>query len=270
MRTKYFSVIIEAIVILAIASFFSCGGNRTDANQRWIDSDSIATATLDSLEALLDSTMPHGADELFNDFFFNFAGNPRLQKQRMTTDNSHWSYNSFFMEQGYYTPIFDTSDQIELQNDTSLTTAKVEKIFLKLNSIKQYTFHKLKGYWMLTDIDTLKITDSPNGSFLQFYFRFANDNKFQMQSLADPIKFVGPDPDNDFDTLEGEILPETWNAFCPDLPKDIVFNIIYGEQKPSASKQKIFIINGIANGLEIRLYFEQDKLGKWKLTKLEQ
>ena len=72
MRTKYANVIIEAIVILAIASFFSCGGNRTDANQRWIDSDSIATATLDSLEALLDSTMPHGADELFNDFFFNF------------------------------------------------------------------------------------------------------------------------------------------------------------------------------------------------------
>lgn len=270
MLTRFAKIIIEAIVLTTIASFLSCVGNRTDANQAWIDSDSVASAKMDSLEALLDSTMPRGADELFNDFFFNFAGNKRLQRQRMTIDNSNWSYNPFFMEQGYYTPIFDNADQIYLQNDTNVTKAIVEKIYLELNSIKQYTFHKLKGYWMLTDIDTMKIDGSGNGSFLKFYYKFANDEKFQAKSLADPIKFVGPDPDNDFDTLEGEIMPETWRAFCPELPKDVIYNIIYDDANCSPTSSKIFIINGIANGLEIRLYFEKDKKKGWKLVKLEQ
>ena len=258
------------LLIVATTLLVSCGGYRTDANQDWIDSDSIATIQKDSLEALLDSTMPRGADELFNDFFFNFAGNKRLQKQRILIDDSkHWSYNTFFMEQGYYTPIFDDVLQMDLQNDTTVTKAIVEKIFLKFNSIKQYTFHKLKGYWMLTSVDTMKVEQSPNGDFLKFYFRFANDQKFQMASLTEHVKFVGPDPDDDFDTLEGEILPETWPAFCPNLPKDIIYNIIYDDKNGKGINSKIFVINGIANGLEIRMYFS--KIGKdWKLTKFEQ
>ena len=270
MHTRYVKITIEVIVFFAMTSFFSCGGNRTDANQAWIDSDSIATAKMDSLESLLDSTMPRGADELFNDFFFNFAGNPRLQTKRMTIDQSHWSYNSFFMEQGYYSPIFDGPEQLALQNDTNVTKAIVEKIFLKLNSIKQYTFHKLKGYWMLTDVDTISFAESPNGDFLQFIFKFANDAKFQMQSLANPIKFVGPDPDNDFDSLEGEILPETWPAFCPALPTDIMYNIIYNDVNANVSNKKLFVISGIANGMEIRMFFEKDKNSKWKLSRFEQ
>ena len=257
-------------LILATVVLISCGGYRTDANQEWIDSDSVATIKKDSLEALLDSTMPRGADELFNDFFFNFAGNRRLQKQRIMADNGKdWTYNTFFMEQGYYTPIFDGFMQMDLQNDTLVSKAIVEKIFLKFNSIKQYAFHKLKGYWMLTSVDTMRVDDSPNGDFLKFYFRFANDHAFQMKSLAEHVTFIGPDPDDDFDTLEGEIIPETWPAFCPDLPRDIIYNIIYDDKNGKNTNDKIFVINGIANGLEIRMYFS--KIGKdWKLTKFEQ
>lgn len=258
------------IMVVITITIISCNGSRTDSNQQWIDSDSIARAKMDSLEALLDSTMPRGADELFNDFFFNFASNKRLQKERMTLDNSRWTYNTFFMEQGFYTPIFDNEYQLVLQNDTNVTKAIVEKIFLKLNSIKQYTFHQIKGYWMLTDIDTMKISESPNGDFLHFYYKFANDSKFQIQSLNDPVKFIGPDPDNDFDNLEGEIQPETWSAFCPNLPKDYLYNIIYDDKNGSDSNKKIFVINGIANGLEIRLSFERDIKKHWKLTKFEQ
>lgn len=266
MKRLFFAIISFAVII----ANFSCEGNRTEANQEWIDSDSIATALQDSLEALLDSTMPRGADELFNDFFFNFAGNKRLQAQRMTNDQTHWSYNPFFMEQGYYTPIFDDEFQIDLQNDTSVNKAIVEKIFLKLNNIKRYTFHKIKGYWMLTEIDTTKIDDSKNGDFLHFYYKFANDQKFQTASLANPVKFIGPDPDDDFDYLEGEILPETWPAFCPNLPKDILYNIIYDDKNGKDTNSKLFVINGIANGLEIKMMFNRDNKKNWKLSKFEQ
>lgn len=273
------------LFLLITVAIISCNGNRTDANQAWIDSDSIASAKQDSLEALLDSTMPRGADELFNDFFFNFAGNRRLQAQRMTIENQDsWTYNSFFMEQGFYTPIFDNPEQVYLQNDTTITKAVVEKIFLNLNTIKQYTFHKLKGYWMLTEVTSEKMADSPNGDFLQFYYKFANDQKFQLASLGNPVKFIGPDPDNDFESLEGEILPETWPAFCPNLPKDILFNIVYNDVNGAKPDNKLFIINGIANGLEIRLTFSKENTSttaakakakakanaKWKLVKFEQ
>lgn len=41
------------------------------------------TSAIDSTEALIEETpMPKAADELFDDFIFNFAGNRKLQKER--------------------------------------------------------------------------------------------------------------------------------------------------------------------------------------------
>lgn len=47
----------------------------------------------------------------------------------------------------------------------------------------------------------------------------------------------------------------------------MIYNIIYG-QKYTESTQKIFVIRGIANGLETQLTFKRVN-GKWMLTKLE-
>ena len=46
----------------------------------------------------------------------------------------------------------------------------------------------------------------------------------------------------------------------------MIYNIIYGNSYTESSK-KIFVIRGIANGLETELTF-QKKSGKWKLTKI--
>ena len=51
-----------------------------------------------------------------------------------------------------------------------------------------------------------------------------------------------------------------------DMPKNKIYNIIYG-QKYSEGNKKIFVIRGIANGLETELTFIR-KAGKWKLVKL--
>uniref|UniRef100_UPI003FEF11B0 DUF4348 domain-containing protein n=1 Tax=Prevotella sp. TaxID=59823 RepID=UPI003FEF11B0 len=59
---------------------------------------------------------------------------------------------------------------------------------------------------------------------------------------------------------------EQWPSFAPELPKDMIYNIIYGNSYTESSK-KIFVIRGIANGLETELTF-QKKSGKWKLTKI--
>ena len=54
--------------------------------------------------------------------------------------------------------------------------------------------------------------------------------------------------------------------FAPKLPYDMIYNIIYG-QEYTESNQKIFVIRGIANGLETELTFKRLD-GMWKLVKL--
>ena len=77
---------------------------------------------------------------------------------------------------------------------------------------------------------------------------------------------MGPDPDDDFNMMEGVITPDTWEAFAPTLPAKVLYNIVYGKPQPSGN-EKIFLLRGVANGLELELRFK--KVGeKWKLMKM--
>ena len=66
--------------------------------------------------------------------------------------------------------------------------------------------------------------------------------------------------------MEGLLTPDTWPAFAPELPRDMIYNIIYGNTTTQGN-QKIFVIRGIANGLEMELTFKKTD-GKWMLTRL--
>ena len=66
--------------------------------------------------------------------------------------------------------------------------------------------------------------------------------------------------------MEGIITPDTWAAFAPELPSPMIYNIVYGEPKAS-EHQKIFVLRGIANGLEVQMTFRQSA-GRWRLAKL--
>ena len=68
--------------------------------------------------------------------------------------------------------------------------------------------------------------------------------------------------------MTGDIAPETWPAFAPELPRDFIYNIMYG-QKYTQSNRKIFVMRGIANGMEMELTFQR-KGGEWKLTRLSE
>lgn len=273
------------IAIFALVTLmFSCKGNKTaGADDAPADSDSIQdTAAVDTMEQLISETpMPQAADELFDDFFFNFAANKKLQRKRIKfplpvtrpgrTDSiskGGWKIDNFFMRQGYYTLIFDNAKQMDIVKDTSINHVVVEKINLRSSSVKQYEFNRERGEWMLTAIHHKPMYQNNNASFLKFYQKFASDTAFQARSLSNPVHFIGPDPDDDFSQMEGVLTPETWPAFAPELPSQMIYNIIYG-QKYLESSQKIFVMRGIANGLEMELTFRKVK-GRWILTKLSE
>ena len=100
-----------------------------------------------------------------------------------------------------------------------------------------------------------------------FYGYFARDTALHALHIHILVEFTGPDPDDDFSTMTGDIEPETWPAFAPQLPHGMIYNIIYG-QKYTESNQKIFVIRGIANGMETSHTYKKIG-GKWELLKLD-
>jgi len=142
----------------------------------------------------------------------------------------------------------------------------VEKIMLKKNLVKDYVFNRIRGAWMLREVKEMAISENMNASFLDFYQRFVSDMAFQKKSLNSRVIFVGPDPDDDFSVMEGIITPDTWEAFAPQLPSKLLYNIIYGQPEP-VGNEKIFVMRGVANGLEMELRFKKVN-NRWLLMKM--
>lgn len=273
-------------IVLAVAVGMMCFSSLGCSDKKpsaVADSDSVQSvqeSAVDTMDQIIAETpMPSAADELFDDFFFNFAANRKLQMKRITFPlplvtgkdtvfiaKSRWKMEHFFMHQDFYTLIFDNLKQMNVVKDTTVTNVVVERINLSRKSVKQYNFHRIRGEWMMTSVVNGSLKTSKNASFLSFYNRFVNDTAFQVRSINDPLEFRGPNPDDDFSDMEGILAPEQWLSFAPELPHKVIYNILYG-QKYSESSQKIFVIRGIANGLETELTFRR-KGGKWKLMKL--
>ena len=257
-------------------------GQRTDiqADSLAVAADSVDTVAVDTLEQfIIDTPMPKAADELFDDFLFNFAANKRLQRERVVFPlnvrkknkdeqiaKERWKMEHFFMRQGYYTLMFNDDQQMRLMKDTSVNRAIVERIQLRKNEVTDYVFRRIRGAWMLLEIRKTTIEDNVNASFLEFYRHFVTDSAFQVKSLNRTVDFVGPDPDDDFGMMEGVITADTWEAFAPKLPSKTIYNIVYGDPQEEGD-EKIFIMRGIANGLELELRFK--KVGeRWLLMKM--
>ena len=282
---KKLSFLSVLLAVLTVVCFTSVGCSDKKPAQvhdsTSVDSVIADTQTVDSTEKLIEETpMPKDADELFDDFVFNFAANRKLQMKRVhfplpvyhndklvkTIGKRAWKMEHFFMHQDYYTLILDNQKQMNLVKDTAIDHVVIEKVFYAKKTVQQFLFNRINGEWMMTSINYKPMYSNMNASFLKFYGHFATDSAFQAEHLHNPVKFVGPDPDDDFSTMSGDIEPETWPAFAPQLPHGMIYNIIYG-QKYAESNQKIFVIRGIANGMETILTFKRVH-GKWMLTKL--
>ncbi len=276
--TRYLSAFFCMMLLLA------CGGQKAGNVEDEASADSLVAASdtvaADSLEdQLSDLPVPKAIDELFDDFIFNFAANKKLQRERIifplkkikgdqveTIAKEQWKTERYFMRQQYYTLLFDNEKHMEVVKDTSIHHAVVEMIYFNIGAVIQHVFDRLHGVWMLTAIETIPISKSSNASFLSFYHQFVTDSVFQSKSLSEMIYFEGPDPDDDFARMEGEISAETWDAFAPELPEKMIYNIVYGQPRPEGD-QKVFVLRGIANGMELEMTFKR-RGGMWKLTKL--
>ena len=273
---KHLASFFVVMATLTLCLSYGCSEKKNNGNDDTLDVHvdfvpvDTDTVPIDTMESIIAETpMPKAADELFDDFLFNFTANRKLQlervkfplpvtkgKQTTMLSQKEWKTEQLFMKQGFYTLILDNEKQLALSKDTTVSHVVVEKVQLDNKTVEQYIFNRENGLWMLTEINHDAIAQNNNASFLDFYARFASDSLFQVQSLSEPVKTTVPDPDDDFNMIDGEFYPEQWQDFQPPvLPKGYIYTIIYG-QEYKQSKQKIFISRGISNGLDTEMTFQ--------------
>lgn len=269
---------------MASALFFSVGcTNKSSDLSDTLLSDTTVNDTLgiDTLSDIIEEEkLPATADELFDDFFFNFAVSKKIQKERIIfplkvlsgssekiIDKEKWQTEHFFIGQGYYTLIFHKASQIGLVKDTTIHNVVVERINVKRNNVTQWHFVKNRGLWKMDNIRYLKVSEYQDAEFVKFYNHFVTDTAFQQSSLAESVSFTGPDPEDDFSTMTGNILPEQWPMFAPWMPSGVLYNIVYGDKPYPNTNIRFFYIRGIANGLQTDLVFTK-KGRSWKLEKV--
>ena len=282
MRKAFLLVVCVCVAMMAVTT--GCSNRKVEA----ADSSSTDSAraensdtadTVDSATEVIASTpMPKAADQLFDDFFFNFIANRKLQRSRIkfplpvvnggkTSElmRSQWKTDHFFRPQGYYTLIFDNEKQMKYPKATDLDSVIVEKIHLRKRTVEQYWFDHQEGKWKLNKICTIGFKQSYNASFFTFLSRFFADSGRGF--VKNPLAYSGPDPNGEeVATINTTIPAGEWSSFLPEVPGEMIYNILYG-QKYSESDRKILTFRGLANGAETQLFFRRH--GKdWRLEKI--
>ena len=266
----------------------SCGGGKkhTDVQEvamESIDSVEVVADTLEVEEVQEEQEVSTYAERVFADFLYNFATSEKFQLRRIvfplpyymdnkkdSIEKAEWVHDPLFSQQEFYTMLYDDLSDAELEKDTATTSVRIEWIDLKAKKMKRYYFERFYGWWKLEAIDDAMMTKDEGGQedFYEFYERFANDSLFQAERVADPLPFVVPDPDDEFQILETTIQKAQWFTFQPNLPTGHLTNINYGQRLDRNSQTRVIEMRGFGNGFSNTLYF-RCRNGKWKLTRFE-
>ena len=278
MNKTFFKALFMTSIVLGACN----NGGQTSSENNTNESTDSADEQLDTLHLFEEVEPPVSADELFVDFFFNFAADVKYQNQRikfplpMKDNNARlditrddWQRFNRFKAQEFYSVIYERESDLELQKDTSLSHVCVQWIDLKDAYIEEFNFCRINGKWMLTDITKEDITNSPNSSFLKFYSQFVSDSVYQRESIITPLKFITQQDDSDEPIITEELSIDEWFSIQADMPKisDVIANIDFGQTCISQNRKKI-LMEGVSNGLCIKFKF--DKVGtQWRLYEVE-
>jgi len=275
-------------MVIVVFTLFSCGNKK---NQSVVQNDTIVVSSLDTVPAVLPDTLviveepevvePNYMDESFEDFVYHFATDEKFQKKRsifpvpyykedipLKIEKDEWEHDSLFYNASYYTLLADNEDELELMEDTTRTSVQVEWLLMEDKSVKRYYFERKDGRWMLEAINLRPLEDEERDNFTDFIIHFATDSAFQAKHIRNPLEFVTIDPDDDFSILETTLDPNQWFAFKPELPRERLSNINYGQANNTNSSEKILQLKGIGNGFLNTLFFRK-RHGKWELYKFE-
>jgi len=275
-----------------VAVMLSCGGKETtttsvstaEVEESWEeDSLQIQEEEEDKLELDLREEDNLQLDSVFNDFLFAYLHSRSLRRERTANplllehperpaeclEQFDADFELSFLTGEYFTTLYGNASQMlaedyeEVEEDS---VASLQRINLNDGTIRNFLFEREEGRWNLTAIRESTIQDDDLCNFLTFYAQFCTDSLFQMQSIADPLRVVIQDPEDEEGSINGIIDADQWQTFCPEVPSGIISNIrkgqSYGQHKVVMRK------SGLSNGLQEVFTFTRER-GIWRLTKYE-
>lgn len=256
---------------------------ENDPLQEKIDSLAFIKDSIEGAKFIEEPLVPKAADENFIDFLYNFVFDLRLQRSRIvfplpyyqdsvktSVQKQDWKRDSLLSNLDVYSLIFDREEDFELENDTATSSVRLEWIYFKEHKLKRYYFERIKGEWKLEAIDESQIREAKpaHEEFYDFYNKFVSDSVFQAERIAQPLKFVTQDPEDEFQILETTLESGQWFAFRPLLPSECLVNVNYGQRLNPYSKYRIITLKGWGNGFINTLYFRCHQ-GIWKLVQFD-
>lgn len=276
-------VLLMALVGLAM----SCGDrNMNNAFESDVEDgeDSVEAFVGDTLHLFDEEMPPVAADELFDDFFFNFIDDARYRLRRIAfplqcgegeVEEKHflskgeWQELDPFGEDMFHFVIYEREQDLELLKDTAVGSVSVERIFLRQGRLEMFEFNRIAGKWMLTGMHEENMLNTPNGDFLRFYARFVTDSLFQRESLASPVKVILTAIDEEEEAQEEFVTKDEWFEMQDNTPlfNDVLMNIDYGQTCISQNR-KTLMLEGVCNGLQMKFRFNKQE-DEWMLMEVE-
>lgn len=278
MSKSNFFVLLTLLFLLT-----SCGHSKKEAQlAEEAELDSILNEQPDTLVLFEEEVTSEAVDELFDDFFFNFAEDERFQNQRIRfplhfrDDNAEielskdeWHKYNRFGQQEFYSVIYERDADLALQKDTSVHEVSVQWIYLQDGYVECYNFKRIpKGKWVLFNIEKQDVASTPNGDFVNFYSEFVADSAYQRSCICEPLVYHMGD-NGEGEDVDSEISADEWFEMKSDMPfpKDVLVNINYGQVSTESSLKNV-LMEGVSNGLFMNFKFEKHD-GSWKLTKID-
>ena len=223
-------------------------------------------------------------DGVFNDFLFAYLHSRTLRRERTAKplrleqknhptemlDQFDPEFELSFLSGEYFVVLYDGIAQMQAEDDEESeedSIVSLQRINLNDATIRNFLFLREEGRWRLDAVREATFDDGDDlGRFLTFYARFCTDSLFQMQSIANPLRIVLQNPDDEEGSIDGTIDADQWQTFCPEVPGGIISNIRKGQ---SYRQHRIVMRkSGLSNGLQEVFTFHEDKNG-WHLTKYE-
>ena len=269
--------------LICTGLLLSCNSKQANVEQSAesaAEEDSVA-AKVDSDSILQQEVkIPKAADEFFNDFIYSFTTNHKYQLSRIVfplpcvkagktsyVTEKQWRFTKLHMSTPVYTVFFDRKSSLQLEKNKKITEVRIDRFFMLKKLVRTYFFKKLNNSWMLTQIEELPLQSFPDHEFINFYQRFATDSVFQMEHVKDEISFSSPDPNDEFERMDGVLDAEQWPSFSPELPANVFTNIDYGQSLKFRNRRMV-ALESSSSGFLCLLYFVKED-GRWMLNRLE-
>ncbi|MBR6031627.1 MAG: DUF4348 domain-containing protein [Bacteroidaceae bacterium] len=276
-------------LVVAVVAMLSCGGKGTDTSP---------TSSLETEEESLDSIplqeeieeepflVEEGnpqLDGIFNDFLFAYLHSRTLRRERTAKplrlehperpaemlEQFDAEFEFGFLSGEYFTTLYGNVRQMQAEDDEELeedSIVSLQRINLNDGTIRNFQFLREEGRWQLDGILEATFQDDDLCDFLTFYARFCTDSLFQAQAIADPLRIVIQDTEDEEGCIDGIIDADQWQTFCPEVPSGIISNIRKGQSY--GGNRIVLRKSGLSNGLQEVFTFTRER-GNWRLTKYE-